>query len=212
MDRTEQGSTPMFFLRDLPRYAELRARAARYPDLEPAAVEATLVLFRVATDAMAAFASYLATLKMSPGRLGVLSILNREPSKPLSPSTLAERAGVTRATMTGLLDRLERDKLIKRSLDKVDRRKSTVLLTRKGQAFLDGAMPGYYKRIGSMMSDLSETERRALTDMMYRISERVPTITGDGKPAPTVTARSDTDALSTPLPAPTAVAASQAAS
>lgn len=177
MDGTDQANSPTFYLRDLPRYEELRARAARYPDLEPAAVEATLILLRVATDVMAAFDSYLSTLKMSPGRLSVLTILNRDPAQPLSPSTLAERAGVTRATMTGLVDRLERDKLIKRSLDKTDRRKASVLLTRKGQAFLDSAMPGYYQRIGSMMADLNESERRALTAALYRVSERVPSIT-----------------------------------
>ncbi len=57
MDTSEPR--PGFFLRDLPRYEELRDRASRYPDLQPASVEATLILLRVATDSMAAFDSYL---------------------------------------------------------------------------------------------------------------------------------------------------------
>lgn len=168
-----------FPLRDLPRYEELRRRAARYPEIEPSAVEAALMLFRVSADGLLAFDTYLAELKMTAGRMSVLTILNREPLEPLSPSVLADRAGVTRATMTGLLDRLERDRLVKRSLDRHDRRKATVALTAKGQAFLDKAMPGYYQRIAGMMSGLSPTEHRALTDMLYRISDRIANVTGD---------------------------------
>jgi DNA-binding MarR family transcriptional regulator len=170
-----------FPLRDLPRYEELRLRATRYPAIEPSAVEAALMLFRVSTDGLLAFDTYLAGLKMTAGRMSVLTILNRTPQVPLSPSVLADRAGVTRATMTGLLDRLSRDRLVKRSLDRHDRRKATVALTAKGQAFLDKAMPGYYARIAAMMGGLTVAEQRALTDMLYRISDRISSINA---PAP----------------------------
>jgi DNA-binding MarR family transcriptional regulator len=41
---------------------------------------------------------------------------------PLSPSALARRAGLHPATMTGVLDRLERDGWIVRERDPADRR------------------------------------------------------------------------------------------
>ena len=135
------------------------------------------MLFRVSTDGLLAFDTYLAHIKMTAGRMSVLTILNRDPQTPLSPSVLADRAGVTRATMTGLLDRLERDRLIKRSLDRNDRRKATVSLTAKGQTFLDGTMPGYYQRIASMMAGLSQQEQQLLTNLLYRISDRIATVT-----------------------------------
>ncbi|HEV7300895.1 MAG TPA: MarR family transcriptional regulator [Tepidisphaeraceae bacterium] len=193
MSTPENGS--IFPLRDLPRYEELRLRAARYPQIEPSAVEAALMLFRVSTDGLLAFDTYLAQIKMTAGRMSVLTILNRDPKTPLSPSVLADRAGVTRATMTGLLDRLERDRLIKRSLDRHDRRKATVSLTTKGQTFLDGAMPGYYERIASMMSGLSQQEQQLLTGLLYRISDRIATVTesrtggSNGKAAPVSSGR-----------------------
>lgn len=171
-------NTPPFPLRDLPRYEELRARTARYPDIEPSAVEAAFILFRVSTDALAAFDAHTARLRMTPGRMSVLTILNRDPSRPLSPSLLADRAGVTRATMTGLLCRLERDRMVKRSSDRIDRRKVTVSLTPKGQAFLDDVLPDYYRRFAALMGGLNEQEQRTLTDMLYRISERVRLVRG----------------------------------
>ena len=169
----DDENIPRFPLRNLPRYEELRARTARYPELDPSAVEATLVLFRVSSDALAAFDAHAARIKITPGRLSVLTILNRNPARPMSPSVLADRAGVTRATMTGLLARLARDRMVRRTTDRGDRRKVTVSLTPKGQAFLDAVLPDYYRRIAALMGSLSEDERHQLTDMLYRISERV---------------------------------------
>ena len=47
-------------------------------------------------------------------------ILNRNPEEGLNPSDLAAKCGVTRATMTGLLDSLERKRLIRRESDQAD--------------------------------------------------------------------------------------------
>jgi DNA-binding MarR family transcriptional regulator len=173
---SKSENTPSFPLRYLPRYEELRTGARRYPDIEPYAVEAAMMLFRVSTDGLAAFDTHFARLRMSAGRMSVLTILNREPEKPLSPSTLADRAGVTRATMTGLLDRLDRDRLIKRSTDRADARRASVVLTQKGREFLDAVMPDHYRRIVAMMGGLTQDEQRKLTDMLYRISERIPLV------------------------------------
>jgi DNA-binding MarR family transcriptional regulator len=49
---------------------------------------------------------------------------------PLSPSTLARRAGLHPATMTGILDRLERDDWIDRGRDPSDRRGVVVQVAR----------------------------------------------------------------------------------
>jgi DNA-binding MarR family transcriptional regulator len=175
-----------FPLRDLPRYEELRARVSRYPDLQPHAVEACLILFRVASDGLAAFDVHFARLKITPGRMSVLSILNRDPERSLSPSILAERAGVTRATMTGLLDRLVRDRLIKRTTDRADRRRSSVKLTDKGREFLDRILPDHYRRLAAMMTGLSIDEQRHLTEMLYRISDRIALVSN--VETPTLTA------------------------
>jgi DNA-binding MarR family transcriptional regulator len=170
-------------LKNLPSYEELRSRSARYPDTNSPAVEAILTLFRVSADTLAAADAYFARINMSAGRVNVMAILNRNPSDPLSPSTLAERAGVTRATMTGLLERLERDRMIKRSLDRLDRRKGSVLLTAKGQNFLNKVMPDYYDRIAKVMDGLSPMEQQRLTGVLYRIRQRIGAVNAAPGPA-----------------------------
>src|SRR3984957_14223394 len=52
--------------------------------------------------------------------LDCLDLINR--SGPLSPSTLARRAGLHPATMTGIIDRLQRGGWVARDRDPSDRR------------------------------------------------------------------------------------------
>jgi MarR family transcriptional regulator, negative regulator of the multidrug operon emrRAB len=167
----------MFYLRDLPNYEMIKKRALRYPEIDPAAVEATLMLLRVAVDVLGAFDVWLARHNMSQGRFSMLMLLNRDPERAMSPSDLAARAGVTRATVTGLLDVLEREGMIQREHAEHDRRMIRVRLTCRGREYLDSILPDYYRRVADLMGDLSEEEERTLTDMLRRVRQGVPAIT-----------------------------------
>lgn len=164
----------MLYLRDLPKYEAIEQRARRYPEIDPASVVSYLVLLRVASDVLAAIEAYLARHQMSQGRFTVLALLNRDPDKPMSPSDLATRSGVTRATMTGLLDGLEREHLIRRQRDRNDRRMQLVELTPRGRKLLDGIFPDYYRRIARLMGHLTEEEKKSLIELLNKITPGLP--------------------------------------
>jgi DNA-binding MarR family transcriptional regulator len=164
----------MFLLRDLPKYECILHLSERYPQIDPRAVEAFLVLWRTATDTLGTLESCLQQHGMSQGKFTVLMILNRNPEQGVNPSELADRAGVTRATMTGLLDGLEREKLITRQGDRIDRRRAVVRLSPQARQFLDGMLPSYYVRLHELMIDLSEEEKARLTQLLMKISQRLP--------------------------------------
>lgn len=164
----------MFYLRDLPKYETIRQRAARYPNIDPRAVEAFLVLLRVASDVLGGMEAWLAQHGMSQGKFTLLMILNRDPSQGMLPSELADRSGVTRATITGLLDGLEREKLVSREHHAQDRRKAVVRLTPGGQALLDKIGSGYYERVGDLMRELSEEEKCTLIDLLVKVNHSLP--------------------------------------
>ena len=69
--------------------------------------------------------------KVKPAYLGVLLALWREDGLPLGE--LARRSGLEPSSMTGLLDRMERDGLAFRSPDKNDRRVQMIYLTDDGR-------------------------------------------------------------------------------
>lgn len=175
---------PRLLLKDLPRYECLLEAAKEFPDLDPSAAEAFLHLLLTGDDVFAMTERNLADRSISHGRFGVLMLLWRSTqpraaavigedgcnmSGPRTPAELADAAGVTRATMTGLIDTLERDGLVKREPDPDDRRMMSVLLTPKGEKFLNDFLPGHFKLIAELMAPLSETERKTLVKLLVKV-------------------------------------------
>jgi len=165
-------------LKNLPRYECLQEAAQQFPDLDPSAMEAYLHLLRAGTDCMEFSHDYMASFDVSSGRFTVLMLLLKQQScaesgNAVTPAELAERAGCTRATMTGLIDTLERDALVKRTPDADDRRMMTVCLTPKGTELLHRMLPGHFKRLAKLMACLSEAERKTLVRLLGKVITQV---------------------------------------
>jgi hypothetical protein len=74
--------------------------------------------------------------------------------------------------MTGLVDTLERDGLVRRVPDKEDRRMMSVVLTPKARQFLSDMLPGHFQLMAALTSTLSESERQTLVALLNKIIER----------------------------------------
>ena len=161
----------MLLLRDLPRYEMLQEKSKRYPELDANAVEATLVLLRVASDVFEGMGAHLMREGLSQGRFMVLVLLDRCPqSEGICPSEIADQLGVTRATVTGLLDGLEKEMLISRQMQPEDRRAFCIELTPKGRHFLAAMLPEHYRRIAGLMAHLNATEQRQLVKLLSKVA------------------------------------------
>ncbi|MEW6351186.1 MAG: MarR family transcriptional regulator [Thermodesulfobacteriota bacterium] len=165
---------PVFYLRDLPDDKTLHEFAERYQGMDPSAVKACIVLARTASDLLTAFETMLSKHGLSQGRFLTLIVMNRRPDESITPSELAEKVGVTRATMTGLLDGLHGDVLIERELDHRDRRRVRVRLTRRGREALERVLPDYYRRTSQLMARLEEGERRQLLGLLAKVNQGLP--------------------------------------
>jgi DNA-binding MarR family transcriptional regulator len=164
---------PMLLLRDLPRYECLLEEARRFPELDPSACEVYLHLLRAGDEAFRSCGEPVAAHGISAGRFTVLMLLLRKrgeaDSGALTPAELADQAGVTRATMTGLIDTLERDGFVRREPDPHDRRMTPVTLTPAGESLLQGVVPAYFQRMGLLVAPLSEAERRTLVTLLSKL-------------------------------------------
>lgn len=163
----------MLQLRNLPDKATLQKFAQRYPQADVSSVAAFLHLLRLATDLSNALDLCLSRHGLLQGRWWVLILLMREDNLTSTPSSLAEKAGVTRATMTGLIDGLERDGLVERLMDTRDRRSVSIMLTAAGQAKLDQVMPDYYSRLRICMAGLDESDREHLHQILAQIGQGI---------------------------------------
>lgn len=174
-----------FLLRDLPRYECLQEKARRYPDLDIGAVETTLILLRVASDVMEGMSSNFSRHGMSQGRFVVLSLLDRNGATgSLLPSEIADKLNVTRATVTGLLDSLEKDGYIQRRAHPEDRRAISVYLTDDGRKFLEQISPQHYRRIAGLMAHLSEEERSVLIQLLTKVAQGTDAFRQDDEEEP----------------------------
>ncbi len=114
-------------------------------------------------------ASLLAPHGLSEGRFVILFLLDAA-GDGLAPNVLAEQAGVTRATVTGLLDGLENDALIERTADPTDRRALLIRLTRKGKRLATKIFDQHSRWIGGLFANLTAKERAQLAALLMKVS------------------------------------------
>lgn len=113
-------------------------------------------------------AARLAPHRLSEGKFVLLFLLHDKPDG-LSPHELAERAGVTRATITGLLDGLERDGFIARRGGLDDRRKIAVALTEVGRKMARDLFTEHAEWVASLFEGFTANERKTLNNLLQRI-------------------------------------------
>ncbi len=162
-------------LNDLPRYAFLQEIAKSQPNVDPSACDLFLDILRTGESVSAIEAGYLAAHRITPGRFAVMLLLGIEESIVRKPSQLAEMIGVTRATMTGLLDTLERDNYVTRTLDPDDRRSMRVVSTPECRELLQKVLPGYFQVVGSIPATLTPEERAEFKRLSAKIQAGLTT-------------------------------------
>lgn len=96
---------------------------------------------------------------------------------PLSPSALARRAGLHPATMTGILDRLERGGWVVRERDPADRRGVVVRPRRERGAELLQLYSGMNGAMDEILSGYGDAELELLRDFLHRTAEAGRTAT-----------------------------------
>lgn len=176
---------PFLLIKNLPRYECLIEAAKLFPDLDPSACEVFLHLMQAGDDAFRVVNAHLAEHNISQGRFMVLMLLLNKTAncpQPRTPAELADLAHVTRATMTGLVDTLERDGLVTREPDPNDRRQMSVTLTPKGQATLAAILPSHFKRMAALLQSLSDAERKTFLGLLAKIRTQAAAMPAPDEP------------------------------
>ena len=101
--------------------------------------------------------------------LDCLDLINRH--GPLSPSTLARLTGLHPATMTGILDRLERAGWVARERDRVDRRAVVVKALRDRNAELFELLSGMNSSMDQICADYAPAQLELFADFLNRTTE-----------------------------------------
>lgn len=152
-----------------PNSLALQALADRYPTLEVASVEACLTFLQTAVEVDATMDIYFSRFGLSRGKFTMLMQLLQAEDQCLTPSECATRSGVTRGTITGLLDGLERDGWVRRQPHKSDRRRATIQLTQWGGQRLDELLPEHFCRTSGLMAQFTDSEKKVFTELLAKL-------------------------------------------
>lgn len=161
----------MLQLKDIPDTKILKKFANRYEAVDSEKVIQFLSILRVGTDLIEVLNNFLGKYDLLQGRWWVLILLMREDDLTSTPTELAAKAGVSKATMNGLINRLLKDGLISRTQCEEDGRSYRVKLNRLGQAKLDEVMPEYYLRLNQLMSSVSDVDRERLVAQLLLLKQ-----------------------------------------
>jgi DNA-binding MarR family transcriptional regulator len=104
----------------------------------------------------------------SVAAFNVLTVLHGESGR-LLPSTIADRMIVTRGTVTGILDSLERRRLIRRTRHGTDGRRRLVQITPKGRARVEAILPLLHEAERRWMDALTPVQQRQLLRLIGRV-------------------------------------------
>jgi DNA-binding MarR family transcriptional regulator len=98
--------------------------------------------------------------------------------QPYGMRELGTTLGLAKSSLTGLVDRTERNGLVERRPDPRDSRAVTVALTRHGAKVADEFYAATCRRVETLTTGLAAAERDALAALLERVvtDNKVPTV------------------------------------
>lgn len=107
------------------------------------------------------------------GDYEVLALLRRSEPLVLTPVEIADQLLTSQSGMTGKLDRLETQGLIRRMPDPEDRRTIKVILTDSGRSQIESAFDSSLVRYESITASLTRTEEETLHMLLGKVLKRL---------------------------------------
>ena len=111
---------------------------------------------------------------LSAGARQVLAVLDGDGGS-LSPTTIADRLIITTASMTSLLDTLQRRGFVQRSPDGTDRRRVVVTITAEGRAVIRRLLPEMLALQDEVAAALSPGDRAELVRLLNTLRAGIAT-------------------------------------
>ncbi|MFT3662573.1 MAG: MarR family transcriptional regulator [Gordonia sp. (in: high G+C Gram-positive bacteria)] len=119
----------------------------------------------------------LADHDATDGRFASLLAISASPG--ITPAALADTIGVSRATVTGLVDGLVKRNLVTRTADDQDRRTLCLSVTDAGRTAADDLVPAAGGRLSALADGIDPADRAAALRVFARIAENIRAVTAE---------------------------------
>lgn len=145
-------------------------------ETDPMIAKLGLLMLWVSDNVLDAVDIDLAPLGISESKLGflLLFILDQEDGKEasMSPSAIADRLGIERASVTSLLDWMEKRGFIIRYNHPQDRRRLIIKITEKGKEITFRSLPVFWSSCASLLEEFTHEECQVLEKLLTKMHER----------------------------------------
>lgn len=126
-----------------------------------------LVLWRAAASVSAHARRHIETLGLGVSDFAVLEAVHHKGALPVN--VLGRKVLLTSGSITPAVDRLERQGLVRRVPDPVDRRVRVVHLTRAGRRLVQKSLPGHRGAMEEAAAGLTPEERETLIALLKKL-------------------------------------------
>jgi DNA-binding MarR family transcriptional regulator len=154
-----------------------------HPQAESSATELTINVLYTAELLGRRLDRFLRPYGLARGSHNVLQILGGA-TGPLTPSEITSRLVATSATVTGLLDTLERRGLIERRLRDGDRRSFLVTIRPRGRRLLDELVPALIEQEKVWAAGVPRKEREGLISLLGALQDHLRSVATEEKQTP----------------------------
>ncbi|MBT9384780.1 MarR family transcriptional regulator [Pseudooceanicola sp. CBS1P-1] len=117
---------------------------------------------------------------LSPVQFRVLQLVAEQGMS--TPKAISVQMGVTQATITALLDRLEKQGMITRARSQVDRRQMNIAVTEKGRATVAEAPDPLQQRYVRQFESLKDWEQAQIIAALERVASMLDAEDMDASP------------------------------
>lgn len=101
-------------------------------------------------------ATHIRSMGLTPAQFDVIATLGNTPGMP--SRELGEKTLITKGTLTGVVDRLESKRLVRRVASQSDGRSQIVQLTKKGIALFEKVFPAHVEYMAQAFNGFTEAD------------------------------------------------------
>ena len=156
-----------------PYRTHLELMSAKYPGLaatDPPGEMAVISILRTGSMLLAGVSHNLAAWSISEHAFNILTLLATRP-EGLTQTELSRYLIVSRANVTGLVDRLAARNLVERQKPTRDRRVSLVTITLGGHDLLERAVPVHYRFLDGLLAGLTSRDKQELIRILAQVRQ-----------------------------------------
>ncbi|MEO0198527.1 MAG: MarR family transcriptional regulator [candidate division WOR-3 bacterium] len=93
---------------------------------------------------------------------------------PLNQTNLAKDLYLAKSTISGIVERLEKRRFVKRAKVEADRRSEIVVLTPQGEEVIQRVIDKRVEFLRKLMLDFTDEEKEKLLDFLNRMKNKLP--------------------------------------